>query len=286
MGLGILRHIFASVCGAAVVSSALAAAATNEVSVFADRNLEDAVREQVFSKRDSKAPLTATDVATVSTVVAHNRGITNLAGLNYCKALALADFAGNKIVDLSPMADLKQLQSLTLTSNLVSDVKPLGTVSALQYIELSHNQVQDIAALGKLTHLTSLYLSYNKLNGLGAATNLPRLATLYVDGNNIKSIAGVQNLKGLTLFSVAHNSVSEVDALSGLVEPSFVILAHNRIRDIEPFYKALTNDLAGSQRYAPFARIYLQDNPLSRKSKKLAEELKAKGVRIDPDPIP
>ena len=44
-------------------------AATNApVSVFKDKKLEAAVRRQVFAKRESQDPLTAADVATVSTV--------------------------------------------------------------------------------------------------------------------------------------------------------------------------------------------------------------------------
>lgn len=46
-------------------------AATNApVSVFKDKKLEAAVRRQVFAKRESQDPLTAADVATVSTVSA------------------------------------------------------------------------------------------------------------------------------------------------------------------------------------------------------------------------
>lgn len=64
-------------------------AATNApVSVFKDKKLEAAVRRQVFAKRESQDPLTAADVSTVSTVSAPFSGITSLAGLEHCVALA------------------------------------------------------------------------------------------------------------------------------------------------------------------------------------------------------
>ena len=86
-------------------------ASTNApVSVFKDKKLEDAVRRQVFAKRESKEPLTAADVATVSTVSAPFSGITSLAGLEHCVAIASLEIPGNKIADLAPLAGLKQLQ--------------------------------------------------------------------------------------------------------------------------------------------------------------------------------
>ena len=263
-----------------------AIAATNEVSVFLDRNLENAVREQVFAKRGTNSPLTAADVATVSTVVGRNRGITNLTGLEHCTALALLDLTGNRITDLAPLADLKQLQSLTLVSNAVASVAPLARDNALQYLELSHNQVKDAAPLASLEHLSSLYLSYNKLTTLGPVTNLNRLVSLYLDGNKIKSLAGVERLSRLNMLSATHNAIEDITPVAALGEPTFLILAHNRIHDIAPLYRSLTNDLGGQQRFGPFVRIYLQGNPLNRAAKKDSADLVKRGVRIDPDLIP
>ena len=52
---------------AAAKTNAPAAAVTNEVSVFPDKALESAVRRQVFAKRDTDKPITAADVANIST---------------------------------------------------------------------------------------------------------------------------------------------------------------------------------------------------------------------------
>ncbi|HTI72008.1 MAG TPA: leucine-rich repeat domain-containing protein [Candidatus Limnocylindria bacterium] len=284
MGLRIYKLLL-GLCAVIGVECSLRAA-TNEVSIFLDRNLENAVRDQVFAKRGTNSPLTAMDVATVSTVVGRGRGITNLTGLEHCTALALLDLSGNKITDLSPLADLKQLQSATFTSNQIGDVGPLARINALQYLELSHNQVKDTAPLATLSHLSSLYLQDNRLTTLGPVTNLTRLTTLYVDGNKLKSLAGLEKIPRLGMLSAAHNSIEDITPVAALTEPTFLILAHNRIKDVAPLYKALTNDLAGNQRFAPFVRIYLQENPLKRAAKKDLADLAKRGVKIDPDPIP
>jgi hypothetical protein len=86
-----------------------AADATNSpVSIFADKRLEAAVRQQVFAKRGTQEPLTAADVGTVSTVSAPFAGITNLTGLEHCRSLAMLELPGNRIVDLRPLSGLKE----------------------------------------------------------------------------------------------------------------------------------------------------------------------------------
>lgn len=259
-----------------------AADATNaapEVSVFADRNLEEAVRQQVFAKRDTTKPLTAADVANVAFVQGNFRGITNLAGLEHCKALASLELAGNRISDLAPLQGLRQLQFVHLASNRIANIKPLGTLPSLQYIQLESNQVADPSPLATCTNLASVYLSRNKLKSIAPLTNLPRVVTFYADGNALKSIAGLDNLKGLTVVSLADNQISDIAPLTRLRAPSLLILDKNRIKDLAPLHAAAKADLAGPKNWAPFLRLYLRDNKLSSTSRKLLAELEKEGLR-------
>jgi len=194
-------------------------AATNApVSVFKDKKLEAAVRRQVFAKRESQDPLTAADVATVSTV-----------------ALASLEIPGNQIIDLVPLAGLKQLQYLNLASNQVSVIAPLASVPALQYIELSHNRVKDVKPLSGLTNLASIYLSANRLGSVALLTNLPRVATLYIDHNKIRSIEGF-----LPQFNTALGRPQRYQRSGAVVRhPCSVFLAvvtqsHSRLGSPEP----------------------------------------------------
>src|SRR3990172_9031040 len=81
-------------------------------SIFPDKNLEAAVRQQVFEKRNNDQPLTAKDVEMISTVRGVNKGIKDLAGLEHCTALASLDLAGNEITNLAPLAGLVRLQQI------------------------------------------------------------------------------------------------------------------------------------------------------------------------------
>ncbi|WP_348407947.1 hypothetical protein, partial [Roseibium sp.] len=91
-------------------------------SVFPDKALESAVRAEVFAKRHNDEPITAEDVAKISRVVGTAKGIQSLEGLQHCKSLMLIDLADNEFSDLSPIADLKRLQSVTLAGNKITSL--------------------------------------------------------------------------------------------------------------------------------------------------------------------
>src|SRR5687768_2445961 len=109
-----------------LVIAASASFAADETPLFADKNLEKAVRKHVFEKRDNDKPLVEADVSTLSTIKADGMGITNLAGLEKCISLASLELAKNKIKDLAPLKELKIVQFLTLNDNQIEDITPLG----------------------------------------------------------------------------------------------------------------------------------------------------------------
>ena len=148
------------------VGTSLAPAQT----LFPDRNLEAVVRKYVLDKRDSNEPLTASDVATISTIV--GKGVRDLSGLELCRRLTRLSLEGNEIEDLSPLRELRNLQYLNLAGNVISDLRPLAGLSNLQYLDLSKNRVADLSPMAGLTSLRSIYLSNNQIQELAPLAGL------------------------------------------------------------------------------------------------------------------
>ena len=138
-----------------IQTSALAQSA-KDTPLFPDKKLEAAVRRYVFEKRGTDKPLVEADVVNISTIEAKNAGITDLTGLDKCRALASLDLAKNKIKKIDALKGLANIQLLDLSGNEIEDISPLSGVAALQYIELSNNKVKDITALGAVTNLSSV----------------------------------------------------------------------------------------------------------------------------------
>jgi hypothetical protein len=247
--------------------------------LFPDPALEAAVRKQVFAKRHTAEPLVEADVVNVSTVEAKAAGITNLAGLEACTALALLDLENNRVRDLAPLAGRPRLQSLNLAGNLVTDLAPLAQVPALQYLELSRNRVRDLAPLAGLTNLSALYLSSNLVSDLRPLLGLRRLSSLYLDGNQLRSIQGLGQLRGLFSLSLRDNAISDLAPLQGLASLHQLFLENNRLQDLGALLAMLEADQ--EQRFAPFLNVYLAGNPLGTAARtRQLEAIRALGTRV------
>src|SRR3954464_4074032 len=139
---------------AAVVLVSHGQAAADDL--FPDKNLEAAVRQQVFEKRNKPDPLVEADVVNISTVTGKGKKIASLKGLEKCKSLALLDLENNDISDLEPLKDLKLIQSLNLGKNKIQSIAPLAGLTGIQYLVISDNQVSDLSPLSGIKALVNL----------------------------------------------------------------------------------------------------------------------------------
>ena len=251
-----------------------------------DKNLEVVVRKSVFEKRDNDKPLTAEDLEKISTISqlaapeGDDKRIKSLKGLEHCRALAQLELPHHAISDLSPLKDLKVLQTMTLTNNQVKDLKPLETVTALQYLELSGNQVEVLTPLAALSNMRSLYLSNNKVSDLKPLEKLEKLTSLYVDGNQVVDLTPLAKLSWLSDLDLTSNKVTNLAPLRDHDELKHLFLNGNPVNELAVLIEMAKKDLAGPRRLALFWNIYLDGKSLNESAAKQAEELKNLGVRV------
>jgi len=233
-------------------------AALDGDSIFPDKNLEKAVRKQVFAKRNNQDPITAEDVKSASTIEGRNMGIEDLAGLEHCKALASLKLPGNQIRDLSPIAGLDRIQLLDVSDNNIEDISVLGSLEGLQYINIENNRVSSIAALGSLANVNSFY----------------------AEGNQIADISPLYSLKRLWSVSVGNNRITSLDGISNLSRVDSFGFTDNEISDLGPLVEMIRSRENGGR----FLRVYLKGNPLSSsKAKAQLKELEELGLELDVD---
>ena len=270
-------RIAAALIGVACVSPIAA-------QIFPDANLEAAVRHYVFDKRNNSEPITAEDVASISTITARNKGIKDLTGLEHCKRLMLLELPDNEVSNLSALAGLDLLQSLTLTRNQVEDISPLAGLKRLQYIELSDNKVTNLSPLKDLKAMNSAYLSGNQISDLSAVSGLSKLWTLDVAENNVSEISPVGALTRLSTLILDGNQVSDLKPLASLTSLQRLSLRNNKISDISILVEMADKDIAGDSRFARYWAVSLPGNPLSAKSKNdHVKALKKHSFRIESD---
>ena len=161
-------------------------------------------------------PIDATNLDTLETLVARNRGIRNLTGLELATGLQTLHLPQNAISDLSPLSGLTALRTLHLDANDIHDLSPLAGLSDLQTLTLGSNKLSDIAPLAGLVRLDSLMLDNNGIRDLSPLANLLELTTLTLGGNAIASLAPLAGLTQVVHFEASDNAITNLSPLSGM----------------------------------------------------------------------
>lgn len=146
------------------------------------------------------------------------------------KSLWLSGYYG--ISDVSALAELTNLTSLSLSQTGISDISALEALTNLNYLDLSGNNISDISALSELTNLDHLALDWNSIHDISALAKLTNLVELTLDENNVSDISALGGLTKLVYMVLSENDITDVSALSGLTNLEALYLNNNNISDI------------------------------------------------------
>ena len=202
------------------------------VVAIPDANLRAAI-EAALDKA-AGTPITQAEMATMDSLTATKKGISDLTGLESATNLQNLNLSFNNITDISPLAGLTKLRGLHLWDNNITDISPLAGLTKLRNLELGFNDITDISPLEGLTNLTFLGLFYNYFPDISALAGLTNLQNLtlgsdYVPLTDISPLAGLTNL---TFLWLARNDITDISPLAGLTNLTFLHLWGNIITDI------------------------------------------------------
>ena len=215
---------------------------------FADANLERVVRRAL---RQPQGRLKPEDFAAVGELKGERYGVHNLAGLERFVTLRYLYLPTNKIVNLTPMAQLNTLLEVDLRENQIASVPPLTQLSNLLRLNLGSNQIVDVTPLAQLSNLRVLWLWSNQIADVTPLAQLSNLEYLFLDYNQIEDVKPLANLTNLRSLS----------------------LRNNQIEDLSPL---VANTGLGTD-----DKVNLIDNPLSTQAlNKQIPALQARGVRV------
>ena len=229
-----------------------------------DENLRAAIAERL-----GKAPasLTTEDISTrLTTLVADERGIRDLRGLEHATRLERIELRHNEISDLTPLAGLTRLNNIKLRGNRITDVSPLAGLINVDWLGLEENTIRDLSPLAKLIKLNGLGIEGNPISDVSALSGLqslegirawntqisdfspladvPRLRWLEVSNNrSLSSLSSLNGLKSVRRLEINNCEISDLSGLEALTQLTSLTLMDNLISDISPLMslKALTH---------------------------------------------
>lgn len=177
-----------------------------------------------------------------------NQHITNIDGIKrLSKHLTKLYLPGNEIVDLSPIANCKKLETLCLSCNPTTDYSVLSTLTNLKEIQLGGNSVDSLSFLaGKdlqvfiqctgeiLDHNVTPFLEMNNLHTLQIETDSmdilsviaqnPELNELTVygyPGEDLMSLSNCSQLRYIHLGAPNLTSIAGIENLINLEDCGF-----------------------------------------------------------------
>ena len=177
-----------------------------------DPALRAAVREKLGIPAHN--PLTLAYVQLhLTELIATDKGIVDLTGLEHATDLQVLALRRNQIHDISPLSGLTRLVFLDLSENLISDLRPLGALTRVEELKLADNQIKDISPLAGLVNLKRLVLSINLVSDISPLAGLVKLEELNISNNPIADISpllGLENLEDIRIRNLDRDVFSTI----------------------------------------------------------------------------
>ncbi|WP_295852196.1 leucine-rich repeat domain-containing protein [uncultured Microbacterium sp.] len=171
-----------------------------------DVGLRAAVREQLRQMRHGA------DAGSVTELVVDEA--STLDGIEQFPHIRQLGLEGTDVVDLRPLAGLRDLRELWLNDTRVADLGPLSALRALTILELGDTPVADIAPLRSLGHLQKLWLNGTSVTDLDPIRSLKALVTVGVAGTPIEDYSPFEALEGLQTLIVSRSASGRLGSLS------------------------------------------------------------------------
>ena len=232
--------------------------------LFPDPALDSLIRAKI---NKPVGTILYSDVKNIDTLVSF-AVIRDLSGIQFCTNLKVLDLrgginvsdlgllknllslqglfitdAGNGLIsNISPLQNLTQLQSLSLSCPNLSDISPLQNLVHLQSLSIVSSKLSDISPLRNLTQLTWLQLISDGLSNLSPLQNLTQLQILDAESKTLTSstLAVLQNFTQVRDLTIRGTTISDFSIVKNLPQLKYLHLEKNEISDVSQF-ASLTN---------------------------------------------
>lgn len=148
-----------------------------------------------------------------------NKKLTDkdIKNLKYMKNVTEIILNNNKLTDLSPLAELTQLEKLTFHDNNVSDISFAKKLTKLKVFGAGNNGIKDISALKGHSELEELWLYGNNISDISALKGCKKLKKVDFANNRITDLTPLCSSKGIIDIRATNNNLNgNLKAIKGL----------------------------------------------------------------------
>lgn len=185
------------------------------------------------------------------------------------------NIADQRISDLAPLAEFRQLESLNLAYNELTSATELDNLPELDQLIISHNRLTEMPKLVSSRKLTLLNVGFNPIATIGDLSHLAQLKKLQIDATAIDDFSAITNesLREITMrFLTGSPDLATLPALRDLrtlsLDESFALadltsLARfSQLRELSCRYCGITN-ASGISGLANLRILVLEGNSIT-----------------------
>ena len=196
----------------------LCIAPAQEEHFIPDANLravvEKILREEIGLPKDIS--LEKEHMTLLVNIIADNRNIRSLQGLEFAINLEELDVYKNQIQDIRPLSNLPELRRLVLWHNQVSDISPLASITTLTDLNISRNPISDLRPVSKLIELRIVKAWSCQITGVSPISGLINIRELHLANNFITDVSPLVNLTQLKVLDIRDNPIVDFSVLQHL----------------------------------------------------------------------
>ena len=266
-------------------------ASVAQVVNIPDTNLRAAIAETLG--KPPRSQITRSDMAGLTRLIAHDRGIASLRGLEFATNLGEIRMNDNSISDLSPLSGVLRMHTIEFRRNEIRDLSPIAKLVNVRWLIVPHNLIEDLSAISDFVHLDGLDVSGNLISDFTPVENLTKLTHIWMSenliadlsvfedlvslreyhswGTPILNLSGLAKLPSLRKLDICGGEISDLSPLSEATHLRELYLAGNEITDVSPLANltGLTtlnlkhnkiSDVSTLSGLPSLRRLYLEDN--------------------------
>jgi Leucine-rich repeat (LRR) protein len=136
----------------------------------------------------------------------------------------------------SKISALERLRTLSIDSFTLTDLTPIADLIELQNLRIAHTRVTNFAPLASLKNLRTLELIVTPVSDLGFLSDLPELERLNLYGTRVSSLTPFSQSKALRELTLSGDLICELEPLSSLqlLEKLFIYSFRWSLTDLTP----------------------------------------------------
>ncbi len=179
-----------------------------------DPRLRAAIRDDLILDVDDN--ITQTAMRRLVKLVANERGIESINGLEFATNLQHLQLRSNHIVDIRPLANLGRLHTLIILDNHITNLNPLANLTELIELNARENTISDVSPLANLRKLKYLDLSQCNIMDIGPLAGHHQLEVLQLNHNRIVDVHPIADLIMLNKLEIHVNFILDHRPLNAL----------------------------------------------------------------------